>query len=129
MLYMPALLRQYFSCEGIMKKVVLCGELPSDRQVYGTTFRIAWPSIVESVLVALISAVDTMMVGSIGPEAISAVGITAQPRMILVAVILSLNVGVTAVVARRRGQNDPDGASRCLKQCLLLSAAASLLLC
>ena len=129
MLSMPALLRQYFSCEGIMKRTALCGELPSDRQVYGTTFRIAWPSIVESVLVALISAVDTMMVGSIGPEAISAVGITAQPRMILVAVILSLNVGVTAVVARRRGQNDPDGASRCLKQCLLLSAAASLLLC
>lgn len=126
---MSGLIRRFFSCKEMMRKHELSGELPSDRQVYQNTLRIAWPSIVESVLVALISAVDTMMVGTIGPEAISAVGITGQPRMILVAVIFSLNAGVTAVVARRKGQNDAAGASRCLKQCILLNAAASLLIC
>lgn len=112
-----------------MRKHTLCGPLPADREAYRTTLRIAWPSIVESVLVALISAVDTMMVGSIGPAAITAVGITNQPRLILIAAIMSLNVGVTAVVARRRGAEDEDGSNRCLKQSLMLSAGASLLLC
>ncbi|MBQ4051141.1 MAG: MATE family efflux transporter [Oscillospiraceae bacterium] len=126
---MSELIRRFFSCQAMMKKHELHGELPPDRQVYQNTLRIAWPSIVEAVLVSLISAIDTMMVGTIGPEAISAVGITGQPRMILVAVIFSLNAGVTAVVARRRGQGDTEGARRCLKQCLLLNAAASLLIC
>lgn len=125
---MIGLIRRFFSCEAMMRKHEH-DELPPDRTVYRNTLRIAWPSIVESVLVALISAVDTMMVGTIGPEAISAVGITGQPRMILVAVIFSLNAGVTAVVARRKGQNDADGASRCLKQCILLNAAASFVIC
>lgn len=112
-----------------MRKHTLVGALPSNREAYRTTLRIAWPSIVESVLVAMISAVDTMMVGSIGPEAITAVGITNQPRLILIAVIMSLNVGVTAVVARRKGAENPDGSNRCLKQSLMLSAGASLILC
>lgn len=120
--------RRFFSCEAMMRKHEH-DTLPPDRVVYGNALRIAWPSIVESVLVALISAVDTMMVGSIGPDAIAAVGITGQPRMILVSVILSLNIGVTAIVARRKGENDPDGANRCLKQCILLNAAASLVIC
>ncbi len=124
----PAPFRALFSCARIMKKQTLQGPLPSDREVYQTTFRIAWPSIVESILVALISAVDTMMVGGIGPEAITAVGITGQPRMILIAVIMSLNVGVTAVVARRKGADDLDGANRCLKQCVMLSIGCSLVL-
>ncbi len=124
-----AWIKRIFSCEGMMRKHALSGPLPTDREAYRTTLRIAWPSIVESVLVALISAVDTMMVGSIGPQAITAVGITNQPRLILIAAIRSLNVGVTAVVARRRGAEDADGSNRCLKQSLMLSAGASLLLC
>ncbi|MGE4294011.1 MAG: MATE family efflux transporter, partial [Desulfovibrio sp.] len=34
---------------------------------------------------------------------------------------VSLNFGVTAVVARRTGQEDRDGANRCMKECLILS--------
>ena len=64
---MSALLRRFFSCEAMMRKHEH-GELPPDSIVYQNTLRIAWPSIVESVLIALISAVDTMMVGTIGPD-------------------------------------------------------------
>ena len=115
------LLTRIFSCRYMVKSEHIKGELPSTKSGYNITLKIAWPSIVEAVLVSLIASVDTMMVGVIGPEAIAAVGITNQPRFILLAVILSLNVGVTAVVARRKGAGDIKGANRCLKQCLILS--------
>ena len=79
-------------------------------------------------LVALVSSVDTMMVSSLGPRAISAVGVTGQPRMLMMACILSLNMGVTAVVARRRGEGDMIGASRTLKQSLIISVLLGLIM-
>ncbi len=104
------------------------GELPSAREAYKRCFALAWPSALEAVLVSLVSSVDTMMVGSLGPEAISAVGITTQPKFLLMALIISLNVGVTAVVARRKGEGDYAGASRTLKQALLICMALSALM-
>ncbi len=96
------------------------GGLPGFQEAYGRSLNLAWPSAIESVLVALVSSVDTMMVGELGPAAISAVGVTGQPRFLLMAMIISLNTGVTAVVARRRGQEDLDGACRTLKQAVLI---------
>lgn len=52
------------------------------------------------------------MVGGLGPAAIAAVGLTNQPKFILLALINSLNVGVTTVVARRRGQENREGAQK-----------------
>lgn len=102
-------------------------EIPDTRSVYRATLDMAWPSAVESVLVGLVGIIDTMMVGTLGPEAIAAVGITNQPKFIFLAVILSLNVGVTAVVARRRGENDQEKANSVLRQTILISVFFSIL--
>lgn len=102
--------------------------LPASKEVYQTQFRMSWPCALESVLVSLIGSIDTMMVGSIGPHAIAAVGITNQPKFILLALIFSLNTGVTAIVARRKGANDYEGANRCLRQCLIISLLMSIVM-
>lgn len=122
------LVRRLFSCRFMVKPAAVKGEIPPTTAIYQNMFRVAWPSALESVLVALISSVDTMMVGGLGSHAIAAVGITNQPRFIILCMILSLNVGVTAIVARRKGQQDQDGANRCLRQSLMISAGLSLLL-
>ena len=103
--------------------------LPDSREIYRQDLAVAWPSTAESILISLVSAVDTMMVGTLGAAAISAVGICSQPRLLTLALIVSLNIGVTAVVARRKGENNESGAIRCLKQALLISAVLSALLC
>lgn len=116
------LLRRFFAVESMLKPGHRTGlPLPSTKEVYLRQYHMSWPCAVESVLVSLIGSIDTMMVGGIGPEAIAAVGITNQPKFILLAMIFSLNTGVTAVVARRKGQNDIEGANRCLRQCLIIS--------
>ena len=99
-------------------------ELPKSKEVYSIALKTAWPSMLETFLVGLIGMADTVMVGalggSLGDDAIAGVGITGQPRMILFAAIFSLNVGVTAVVARRRGEQDKKKANETLMQSLIV---------
>ena len=101
---MTGVLTRFFSCQYLLEEKDRLGDIPSDREGYGRAINMAWPSIVESVLLALVTLIDTMMVSGLGEEAVAAVGITGQPRLIVLALIFSLNVGVTAVVARRKGQ-------------------------
>lgn len=115
-----------FSVKNMVKKDQIISTLPATNEVYTNFFRIAWPSAIEALLVALIGSVDTYMVGRLGKGAIAAVGITNQPKFILLAMIFSLNVGVTAVIARRKGQGDQSGANRTVRAGILISAAISL---
>lgn len=120
------MLEAFFSVSHMLKPAQRIGSIPDSKTVYRNFFQIAWPSAVESTLVGLVGAIDTMMVGGIGTAAIAAVGITNQPKFILLAAINSLNVGVTAIVARRKGENNQESANSCLRQCLLLSAFISI---
>ncbi|MBE6936155.1 MAG: MATE family efflux transporter [Ruminococcaceae bacterium] len=81
---------------------------------------IAWPAALEGLLLSLINSLDTMMVGKLGSEAIAAVGLCGQPRMILLLLVQSLCVGTTAIVARRKGANNQVAAVSCLKQSLVI---------
>lgn len=118
--------RPFFSTDRMVKPSDVLGPIPGTKKAYSTFFSVAWPSALESLLVGLVGSIDTMMVGSLGQGAIAAVGITNQPKFILLAMIFSLNVGVTAVVARRKGQGDQNGANHTLRAAILLSLMISL---
>ena len=122
------LLQRMYTAEGMLGKEPVEGELPKTREIYSTVMQVATPAMVDTVLVALISMVDTMMVSSLGSAAIAAVGITSQPRMIILATFLAINTGLTAVVARRRGQEDRAGANAVLGETLSLCSVVSILI-
>jgi len=96
------------------------GELVGTKEAYRTLLAIAIPSIIEMVFVSLIGSVDVVMVGRLGYEAIAAVGLASQPRMIMLSLFLAMNVGITAIVARRRGEDRPDEAKQTLRNALVL---------
>ena len=98
------------------------------KQLYKQSLSIAWPSTVEGALLSIISSVDTMMVGTLGAAAIASVGLTSQPRMILLICAQALCVGTTALCARRKGANNPEGANSCLAQSLGVVTALGLLM-
>ena len=102
-------------------------EIPDTRTAYGTAISIAWASVAEAFLVSLISMADTLMVSVVSDEAIAAVGLVTQPRFLVQTLVLSLNLSIVSITARRKGEQNPIGASNCLKQGLLLSLAFSLL--
>ena len=86
---------------------------------------IAWPSFIELVLTQLTSMADQVMVGRLpgqeGIMALSAVGLAAQPKFLLMTLIQAMNVGATAIVARYRGQNDQKSANLVFKHALILN--------
>lgn len=120
------LLRRFFGCQSMLRDSHRIHDLPSSRTIYRTTLDMAWPSAVESVLVSLVSMIDTIMVGTLGHEAIAAVGITTQPRFLFLSLILSLNIGITAIISRKKGEEDQEGACSVLRQAIMLSVIISL---
>lgn len=84
------------------------------------TFQMAWPAVLESFFVALAGMVDSLMVSSMGAYAVAAVGLTTQPKFIGISLFLAINVAVSALVARRRGQQDQYGANQILMTALMI---------
>src|SRR5574344_648881 len=95
-------------------------------QLQKTVFGIAAPAVVELILTSLTSIADTIMVGKLGPWAISAVGLTTQPRFVMLAVFVALNVGSTALVARFRGQGNREDAAVVTVQAVMLTLVAAI---
>ncbi|MEG0691965.1 MAG: MATE family efflux transporter, partial [Oscillospiraceae bacterium] len=125
---MSKLLNRIFAVNNMLKPEQDNGKLEPSSHYYKNIYLMAWPSALEAVLISLIGSMDLIMVSNLGPAAIAAVGITNQPKFILLAMIFSLNVGVTAIVARRRGEDDEFGANRCLRQSLIISLVLSFLM-
>lgn len=81
---------------------------------------LAWPAVLEQLMVTLFGMVDMMMVGAVGPAAIAAIGLTNQPIFLALAAFQALNVGTTALVARFVGAQDISEANATIRQTLLL---------
>ena len=83
---------------------------------------LTWPALAENLLASLVSMIDMIMVSALGTFAISAVGLVTQPRFILLAAFMALNVGSTAMVARFKGAREQENACKVLNQSLLITA-------
>lgn len=99
----------------------------TSKMLYKDIVKIAWPSVVELTLTQLASMVDLMMVGGLGAWALTAVGLTVQPKFLLMIIFISLNVGATALVARHKGAGRPDKANLVLRQALMLNLIISVI--
>ncbi len=93
---------------------------------------VAWPAVVESFFVALVGLIDSFMVSRVGAYAVAAVGLTTQPKFIGLAVFIAINTSVSALVARRRGENRREDANRILVTaiaCVLVLTVVVSVLC
>lgn len=100
---------------------------PGKKQIWADLFRLSWPCAVELFLASMIGVVTTMLVATIGKEAVSAVTITNQPIMIPNVILQAFCVGGTALVARSLGEGDTLQAREACEQTLLLSIGFSVL--
>ncbi len=123
-----SLAARIFAPERLIKPDIVRGPLPSAREAYPTFLKIALPSVAELMLISLISMADTVMVSDLGTGAITAVGITTQPMMLLLCLFFALNIGVTAVVARRKGEERPEAANTALRMSLIMAVLFGLIL-
>lgn len=89
--------------------------------------QMAWPSVLESFFVALIGMVDSLMVSSIGAYAVAAVGLTTQPKFLALAIFIAMNMAVSALVARRKGEGRRKEANLVMLMAMIFACGAVVL--
>ena len=114
------LLRRLYAPDYMLKQRQKMQEKYKTGEFYKSFIKVAWPAVAESFLLGFVNFVDSIMVSSQGSTAIAAVGLTNQPRFIFYAVFMALSIGITAIVSRRKGENDREDANRVLAQAVSL---------
>ena len=94
--------------------------IDGNRSVLGTIFFLAWPVFLEQILTTMVNYADTAMVGSMGPTATASVSISNSVVFLINGVVMSLGIGVTALIARSIGAQEYDLAKKLIRHTVLL---------
>ena len=82
---------------------------------------LAVPMVLEMCMESVFAVADVFFVGHLHlTDAISTVGFTESLMTIVYAIAIGLSVGASAVVARRFGERDTDGAARAAIQSIIM---------
>ncbi len=94
------------------------GQTPVLPQVWA----IAWPVVAASMLDAMEGLIDISMVGQLGPEAISAVGLSRQILFLTMVMAMSISTGSRTLVAQFYGAERHEDLSHTAQQAILMGA-------
>lgn len=89
---------------------------------------LAIPMVLEMAMESVFAVTDIFFVSKLGPAAIAAVGLTESMLAVVYSLAMGLGTAVTAVVARRIGEKDPDGAAHAAAQGVLLGIVVAIVL-
>lgn len=90
-------------------------------------WKLAWPTMLQNIVSGLQGLVDHIMVGNyVGFTANAAIGVSWQIFLVVVVFISSLFTGMSVLVARFTGRNEPDKVDRTIYQAFLTAIGLSL---
>lgn len=81
---------------------------------------LAVPMILEMMMESVFAVVDIYFVSKLGDAAVAGVAITESIVVLVYTLAIGLSIGVTAMVSRRTGEGDSDGAARAAVQAATL---------
>jgi len=84
------------------------------------------PMVLEMMMESVFAVVDIFFVSKLGPDAVATVGITESLLTLLYAIAIGLSMGTTAIIARRTGEGNPEGASVAAVQAIIAGLVISL---
>ncbi|MCB0602773.1 MAG: MATE family efflux transporter [Saprospiraceae bacterium] len=89
---------------------------------------LAVPMILEMSMESLFAVVDVFFVSKVGVNAVATVGFTESVLTLVYSIAWGLSMGATAMVSRRIGEQDREGASSAAAQAMWIGISLSLLL-
>ena len=90
-------------------------------------FMLSIPMILEMLMESIFALVDIFYVSRVSVNAVATIGLTESVITLVYAVAIGLSMAATAIVARRVGEKDLEGASQSAVQVILLGIVVSLL--
>lgn len=91
-------------------------------------FLLAIPMILELSLESVFAVVDIFFVSKLGQNAIAVVAYTESMITIIYSVAIGISTAATALVARRIGEKDHEGASKAAMQTILIGLVAAVIM-
>jgi putative MATE family efflux protein len=91
-------------------------------------FILAVPMVLEQVMESVFAVVDVFVVAHLGADAVATVGLTESFMTILYALAIGVSIGAGAMISRRIGEKDADGAAHTAAQVLLFGFLVSIVL-
>ncbi|MCB0520763.1 MAG: MATE family efflux transporter [Lewinellaceae bacterium] len=86
------------------------------------------PMVLEMMMEGIFALADAYWVSKISVDAMATVGLTESIMTMVYSIAVGLCAAATAMVARRIGEGDPDGASKSAIQSTVLAIAISILI-
>src|SRR5215207_2709575 len=86
---------------------------------------LAIPMVLEMAMESIFVVCDVFFVSKLGADAVATVGLTESMMAIVYTLAMGLSIGVSATVARRIGEKDPEGAARTAVQGIALGVLVS----
>src|ERR671919_1035341 len=87
---------------------------------------LAIPMVLEMIMESVFAVVDIFWVSHLGTDAAATVGLTESLLTLVYALAIGLSIGGMAMVARRIGEQNPDGAARAAVQAIALALLVSI---
>lgn len=88
-------------------------------------FMLSIPMILEMLMESIFAVVDIFYVSKVSVNAVATIGLTESVVTLVYAVAIGLSMAATAIVARRIGENDREGASKATVQVIFLGIAVA----
>lgn len=82
-------------------------------------FMLAWPTIIEQLLLTLVSYVDSGMVGRLGVEATAAVAVGVNYVWLINGLVMGIGVGFSVMVASSIGEGNIEKAKETIRQAVI----------
>ena len=93
----------------------------------GIIMSLAWPTMLEQLMMTAVQYIDTAMVGTLGTQATAAVGSTTTVNWLVGSSTSALGIGFLAYIATAHGAGDRENAKRASAQAVLVTFIVGML--
>lgn len=113
---------------GLLKEAIAGKDIDfTEISINKAIFLLAVPMILEMCMESVFALVDIAFVSQVSTNAVATIGLTEAVITLVYAVAIGLSMAATAIVARRTGEKDPQGAKRATVQVIILGVLLSII--